>query len=85
MDPSGSSSSGQQAAASERSSAGESMRIFVAHVKQYFATLPLVTVGTFAIAFAVMMCDGLGIFLQSPRLLSQWLRLDGESIVYGQG
>lgn len=81
MDPSGSNSSASQ---QSRSTAGESTQIFVAHVRQYLATLPFVTVATFGASFAVLMCDGLGVFIQSPRLLSQWMQLDVLSIAYGQ-
>lgn len=79
------SSQQRSSSASHTEQLGESTRIFIQHVKQYFSSLPVITVSVMAGSLAVTAVDLIGnLFpLHRSHILSEWLYLNAAKIWYG--
>ncbi|KAI8146034.1 hypothetical protein BJV82DRAFT_600194 [Fennellomyces sp. T-0311] len=63
---------------------GESTRIFISHVKQYFNSLPLFSLSVIAITWLIGLADVLGrVSPSQTNLVSQWLYLSANKVLYG--
>ena len=61
---------------------GESSRMFISHIKQYFASLPIFALSVIAISWLIALADVPGRMTQSHMpLISQWLYLSVNKVL----